>query len=84
VPALFENRITLNTDKKDKVGKADIDHRIVNSRKRENDAKDIAAAIAEMMEAAGYKDLTTKPYVFPRKCNHEMGRRMGKDRRLPY
>jgi len=76
-----ENRITLNTDKKDKWGRPTL---TIDCEFKENEKsmqKDIAAAVVEMMEAAGFKDLTAEARMsFPGNANHEMGTaRMGKD-----
>ena len=77
----FENRVTLNTNVKDKWGRNTLS---VDCEFKENEKamqQDMAAASAEMLEAAGYKNV--KPYVntsFPGNANHEMGiARMGRD-----
>lgn len=78
-----ENRVTLNHDKKDKWGRptATIDCEFKDNEKAMQ--KDMAAAAAEMLEAAGYKNVTA--YVngsFPGNANHDMGTvRMGRDPR---
>jgi choline dehydrogenase-like flavoprotein len=76
-----ENRAVLNKDKKDKWGRNTLS---VDCEFKENEKamqKDMAAASAEMLEAAGYKNV--RPYVntsFPGNANHEMGTvRMGRD-----
>lgn len=78
-----ENRVTLNTDKKDKWGRNTL---TVDCEFKANEKamqQDMAASSAEMLEAAGYKNV--KPYVntsFPGNANHEMGTaRMGRDRK---
>jgi choline dehydrogenase-like flavoprotein len=78
-----ENRVTLNTDKKDKWGRhtLTIDCEFKNNEKVMQ--QDMAQVSAEMLEAAGYKNV--RPYVntsFPGNANHEMGTlRMGRDRK---
>jgi choline dehydrogenase-like flavoprotein len=76
-----ENRATLNTEKKDKFGRNTL---TVDCEFKENEKamqQDMAASAAEMLEAAGYKNV--RPYVntsFPGNANHEMGTaRMGRD-----
>lgn len=76
-----DNRVTLNTDKKDKWGRNTLN---MDCEFKENEKamqQDMAASAAEMLEAAGFKDV--KPYVntsFPGNANHEMGTaRMGKN-----
>jgi choline dehydrogenase-like flavoprotein len=76
-----DNRITLNTDLKDKYGRNTLN---IDCDFRENEKamqKDMAASSAEMMEAAGLKNVT--PFMntsFPGNANHEMGTaRMGRD-----
>lgn len=75
-----ENRVTLNTKQKDKYGRATL---TVNCEFKENEKamqQDMANSAAELLEAAGYKDIN--PYIntsFPGNANHEMGTaRMGK------
>jgi choline dehydrogenase-like flavoprotein len=75
------NRVTLNTDKKDTFGRNTLN---IDCEFRENEKamqRDMAESTAEMLEAAGYKNV--KPYVntsFPGNANHEMGTaRMGRD-----
>jgi choline dehydrogenase-like flavoprotein len=76
-----DNRVTLNTDVKDKWGRntLNMDVSFRNNEKRMN--KDMAVQAAELFEAAGYKNV--KPYEnisFPGNANHEMGSvRMGRD-----
>ena len=76
-----ENRVTLNTDLKDKYGRPTLS---MDCEFKENEKamqQDMANAAAEMLEAAGYKNVN--PYVntsFPGNANHEMGTaRMGRD-----
>jgi choline dehydrogenase-like flavoprotein len=78
-----ENRVTLNTDKKDKWGRHTL---TIDCEFKKNEMvmqQDMAQASAEMLEAAGYKNVKT--YVntsFPGNANHEMGTlRMGRDRK---
>ncbi len=76
-----ENRLTLDKDKKDKWGRplVNVDCEFKNNEKAMH--KDIAPSIAEMLDAAGYKDIaTTSNISFPGNANHEMGTvRMGRD-----
>lgn len=76
-----DNRVTLNTNQKDKWGRNTL---TVDCEFKENEKamqQDMAASSAEMLEAAGYKNVV--PYVntsFPGNANHEMGTaRMGRD-----
>ncbi len=78
-----DNRVTLNKDVKDIYGRPTIS---IDCEFKENEKamqQDMANSAAEMMEAAGYKNVT--PYVntsFPGNANHEMGTaRMGRDPR---
>jgi choline dehydrogenase-like flavoprotein len=78
-----ENRVTLNTAQKDKWGRNTL---AIDCEFKENEKamqQDMASSCAEMLEAAGFKDV--KPYVntsAPGNANHEMGTaRMGKDRK---
>lgn len=78
-----DNRVTLNTDQKDKFGRNTISTDVSF---RENEIamqKDMAASAAEIMEAAGFKDIRVNPTMsFPGNANHEMGTaRMGRDRK---
>lgn len=75
------NRVTINRDEKDKWGRPVLN---TDCEYKENEKamnQDMAVAMAEMLEAAGYKDV--KPYSnmsFPGNTNHEMGSaRMGRD-----
>jgi choline dehydrogenase-like flavoprotein len=78
-----ENRVTLNTDKKDKWDRHTL---TIDCEFKHNEKvmqQDMAQVSAEMLEAAGYKNV--RPYVntsFPGNANHEMGTlRMGRDRK---
>lgn len=78
-----DNRITLNTDQKDKWGRNTVS---IDARFRDNELamqQDMATSTAEMLTLAGYKNV--RPYVrtsFPGNANHEMGTaRMGRDKR---
>ncbi len=78
-----DNRITLNTDLKDKWGRNTVS---IDCKFRENEhsmQKDIAVTIGEMLEAAGGKDISIQGKMsFPGNANHEMGSvRMGRDRK---
>lgn len=75
------NRVTINRDEKDKWGRPVLN---TDCEYKENEKamnQDMAVAMAEMLDAAGYKDV--KPYSnmsFPGNTNHEMGSaRMGRD-----
>jgi choline dehydrogenase-like flavoprotein len=76
-----DNRVTLNTQEKDKYGRNTIN---VDCEFRENEKtmqKDMASSTAEMLTAAGFKNV--EPFIntsFPGNANHEMGTaRMGRD-----
>ena len=76
-----DNRISLNTDKKDHWGRNSI---TVDASFRENEKKmnkDILSATNEMMEAYGCKNIRIEEGMsFPGNSNHEMGTaRMGRD-----
>ena len=76
-----DNRITLNTDQKDKYGRNTI---TVDAAFRENEKamqKDMVATAGEMFEAAGCKNIRLQGTMsFPGNANHEMGTaRMGRD-----
>ena len=76
-----ENRATLNTDLKDKYGRPSLSIDCEFKTNEKEMQKDMANSAAEMLEAAGYKNVS--PYVntsFPGNANHEMGTaRMGRD-----
>jgi choline dehydrogenase-like flavoprotein len=76
-----DNRVTLNRDTQDKWGRPTL---TIDCEFKANEhamQRDMASSAAEMLEAAGYKNVTS--YVntsFPGNANHEMGTaRMGKD-----
>lgn len=75
------NRVTLNSDKKDKWGRPTLTMDIEFKDNEKAMQKDMANSMAEMMEAVGYKNVT--PYsnmAAPGNANHEMGSaRMGRD-----
>lgn len=76
-----DNRVTLNTDLKDKYGRNSIS---ISAEFKENERamnKDIADSSAEMLEACGYKNVRKSTSMsFPGNANHEMGTaRMGRD-----
>ena len=76
-----ENRITLDPAKKDQWGRPMIN---VDCEFKENEKamqKDMAASIGEMMETAGFKNITLQARMsFPGNANHEMGTaRMGRN-----
>ena len=76
-----DNRITLDSDKKDKWGRPIIK---VDCEFKENEKvmhNDIPITGMEMLEAAGFKNISVKGSIsFPGNANHEMGvARMGKD-----
>lgn len=78
-----ENRATLNNDVKDKWGRPTLS---IDAEFKENEKamqQDMAAAMGEMLESVGYKDVTTFVNTsFPGNANHEMGiARMGRDPR---
>jgi choline dehydrogenase-like flavoprotein len=76
-----ENRVTLNTELKDKFGRNTLTTEVEFRENERAMHKDIAVAMAEMLEAIGYKNV--RPYEgisFPGNANHEMGSaRMGRD-----
>lgn len=75
------NRVTLNTDKKDIYGRntLSIDVEFKDNEKLMHE--DIADSAAEMLEACGYKNVKRNSGIsFPGNANHEMGTaRMGRD-----
>src|SRR5260221_4220257 len=76
-----DNRVALNHDKKDKWGRPMV---TINCEFKENERsmnKDIGNTAAEILEAAGFKDIRVCNTIsFPGNANHEMGTaRMGKD-----
>jgi len=78
-----DNRVTLNTERKDKWGRPTLNMDIEFKENEKAMQKDMANSMAEMMEAVGYKNVT--PYAnmaAPGNANHEMGSaRMGRDPR---
>jgi len=76
-----ENRVTLNTEKKDKWGRSTLTTDVEFKENEKLMQQDMANAMAEMLEAAGYKNV--RPYSkisFPGNANHDMGSaRMGRD-----
>ncbi|MBY0434796.1 MAG: GMC family oxidoreductase, partial [Cyclobacteriaceae bacterium] len=76
-----DNRVTLNTQLKDKWGRNTLTMDVEFKANEKAMQQDMANAMAEMLEAAGYKNV--RPYVntsFPGNANHEMGgARMGRD-----
>jgi choline dehydrogenase-like flavoprotein len=77
----YENKVTLNFDKKDKWGLPTLD---IDCEFKENERKmrvDMANDAAEMLEAAGLKNVVTyDSNPAPGFCIHEMGTaRMGRD-----
>ncbi|MEY3118563.1 MAG: hypothetical protein RIT30_495, partial [Bacteroidota bacterium] len=77
----YENKVSLNKDKKDKWGLPTLD---IDCEFKDNEMKmrvDMKNSAAEMLEAAGIKNITTYDNMpAPGFCIHEMGTaRMGKD-----
>jgi choline dehydrogenase-like flavoprotein len=76
-----DNRVTLNTTLKDKWGRNTLSMDCEFKANEKAMQQDMAQSTAEMLEAAGYKNV--QPYVntsFPGNANHEMGTaRMGRD-----
>jgi choline dehydrogenase-like flavoprotein len=77
----YENKVTLNKEKKDKYGLPTLD---IDCSFKENELamrKDMAASAKEMLEAAGLKNVNTYDSMPPPgHCIHEMGTaRMGRD-----
>lgn len=77
----YENKVTLNKDKKDKYGLPTLD---IDCSFKENEMamrKDMAESAKEMLEAAGLKNVGTYDSMPPPgHCIHEMGTaRMGRD-----
>jgi choline dehydrogenase-like flavoprotein len=76
-----DNRVTLNTDKKDKWGRNTV---TIDAEFKENEKAmqlDMESAMGEMLETVGYKNVRTyRNMSFLGNANHEMGTaRMGKD-----
>lgn len=78
-----ENRVTLNTDVKDKWGRNTLTTDVEFKDNERIMQSDMTAAMAEMLEAAGYKNVRSYANIsFPGNANHEMGgARMGRDPR---
>ncbi len=76
-----ENRVTLNTAVKDKWGRNTLTTDVEFKTNERAMQKDMAAAMAEMLEAAGYKKVRSYANIsFPGNTNHEMGSaRMGRN-----
>lgn len=76
-----ENRVTLNTTVKDKWGRNTLTTDVEFKENERAMQKDMAAAMAEMLEAAGYKNVRSYANIsFPGNANHEMGSaRMGRN-----
>ncbi len=76
-----DNRITLNTDKKDRYGRNTVTMDVEFRDNEKTMHKDMLESIREMMESAGLKDIRIgEGMSFPGNANHEMGTaRMGKD-----
>jgi len=76
-----ENRITLNTAKKDQWGRPIITIDCEFKENEKNMHNDSAITGKEILEAAGFKDITVRGSMsFPGNANHEMGiARMGRD-----
>jgi len=76
-----ENRVTLNRDLNDKWGRSSLSMDCEFKANEKAMQQDMANSAAEMLEAAGYKNV--QPFVntsFPGNANHEMGTaRMGRD-----
>jgi choline dehydrogenase-like flavoprotein len=78
-----ENRVFLNTDKKDHWGRNTLS---VDATFRDNEKamqKDMVVSMSEMLENAGFTNIRVSGAMsFPGNANHEMGTvRMGKDRK---
>lgn len=76
-----DNRVYLNKDKKDPWGRYMLETNVEFKENEKAMSKDMTDSCAEMLEAAGYKDVKpTYAISFPGNANHEMGSaRMGKD-----
>ncbi len=77
----YENKVTLNHEKKDKWGQPTL---VIDCEFKDNEMKmreDMKASAAEMLEAAGFKDVETYDAgAYPGLAIHEMGTaRMGRD-----
>jgi choline dehydrogenase-like flavoprotein len=76
-----DNRVTLNKDKKDPWGRYMLEANVEFKANEKAMSKDMTDSAAEMLEAAGYKNVKPKYDIsFPGNANHEMGAaRMGRD-----
>lgn len=76
-----DNRITLNKEKLDKYGRPTLNMSIDFRENEKAMHKDSADLAGEMLEACGYKNVSTFANIsFPGNANHEMGSaRMGRD-----
>lgn len=76
-----ENRVTLNRDVKDKWGRPTLNTDVEFKENEKTMHKDIADAMAEMLNDLGYKNVQSYANIsFPGNSNHEMGSvRMGRD-----
>lgn len=76
-----DNRVTLNTDTKDKWGRNSLSTLIEYKENERAMNKDMAITMAEMLDSVGYKNVSPFQQIsFPGNTNHEMGSaRMGKD-----
>ena len=76
-----DNRISLNKDKKDPWGRYIMDFNVEFKENEKAMHKDMVAATVEMLEIAGYKNISPVDNIsFPGNANHEMGSaRMGRD-----
>lgn len=76
-----DNRVTINKDKKDPWGRYMLETNIEFKENEKAMSKDMTDSAAEMLEAAGYKNVKpTYAISFPGNANHEMGSaRMGRD-----
>ncbi|MCU0397227.1 MAG: GMC family oxidoreductase [Cyclobacteriaceae bacterium] len=76
-----DNRVTLNTDVKDKWGRNTLNMDVSFRENEQRMNKDMAVTAAEMLEAVGYKNVNPYESIsFPGNANHEMGSaRMGRD-----
>lgn len=75
------NRVTLNTDLKDKWGRHSLTTHVEFKENEQAMQLDMANAAAEMLEVCGYQNVTSYHQIsFPGNANHEMGSaRMGRD-----
>jgi choline dehydrogenase-like flavoprotein len=78
-----ENRVTLNTDLKDKWGRPTLNTDVAFKENEQLMHQDMANAMGEMLDTMGYKNVRVNSSPsFPGNANHEMGTaRMGKDPR---